>query len=313
VLPAHLDYQGRRVLLKYHKFHTGLKNCPPNSLSALEAALAGGAAAIEFDVGLMGDGGFALLHDDRLERETSGVGYLRDIELAQLKALRLRDSDEAPATLHEVVDRLRDYPQRLKVQVDLKAVSPLEKAVALGLLRTLEPLRERSNLRVVVGCLADWNLRLLKRLDTALLVGFDPAFYLHAPGPEPLTPLPTRVNAYGYVDDHPLGYRRVMPVTAYLEDRFESLISQLPGAVEFYLHKGFVAQALKDGFNPIDYLHQQTGALVDVWTLSSSNDGFEQELELMLAAGADQITTGTAIQLAEFWEGAKAEWLGEAI
>lgn len=305
-LPTHLDYQGRRVLLKYHKFLTGLKNCPPNSLSALEVALAGGAAAIEFDAGLMGDGGLALLHDDRLERETSGVGYLRDIELAQLKALRLRNSDEAPATLHEVVERLRSYSQPLKVQVDLKAVLPLEKPAALGLLKALEPLREQGHLRIVVGCLADWNLRLLKRLDTALLVGFDPAFYLHAPGPEPLTPLPTRVNAYGYVDDHPLGHRRVMPVSAYLEDRLDSLAYQLPGAVEFYLHKGFVAQALEDDFNPIDYLHQQTGALVDVWTLSSGDDGFEQELELMLAAGADQITTGTAIQLAELWKGAKS-------
>jgi len=304
-LPAHLNHQGRRVLLKYHKFNTGLGAHPPNSLSALEAVLAGGVAVIEFDVGLMYGGGFALMHDERLERETSGVGRLRDLEPARLKALRLRDSDEAPATLGEVVEALHDYAKPLKVQVDLKVVFPLERAAALGFLKLLEPLRERSELRVVVGCLADWNLRLLKRLDDTLLVGFDPAFYLHAPGPEPLTPLPTRVNAYGYVDDHPLGYRRVMPTATYLEDRLDSLVYQLPGAVEFYLHKGFVAQALEDGFNPIDYLQRQTTALVDVWTLNSSDDGAVRELGLALSAGADQLTTDTAIQLTELWEGAR--------
>jgi len=245
------------------------------------------------------------MHDERLERETSGVGRLRDLEPARLKALRLRDSDEAPATLGEVVEALHDYAKPLKVQVDLKVVFPLERAAALGFLKLLEPLRERSELRVVVGCLADWNLRLLKRLDDTLLVGFDPAFYLHAPGPEPLTPLPTRVNAYGYVDDHPLGYRRVMPTATYLEDRLDSLVYQLPGAVEFYLHKGFVAQALEDGFNPIDYLQRQTTALVDVWTLNSSDDGAVRELGLALSAGADQLTTDTAIQLTELWEGAR--------
>lgn len=306
MLPTHLDYQGRRVLLKYHKCNTGWHGYPPNSLSALEAVLAGGVAVIEFDLGLLGDGTFALLHDERLERETTGVGRLRDIELTRFKALRLRDSDEAPATLREVVEKLRSYSQPLKVQVDLKVVLPLENSAALGLLKALEPLREQGHLRIVVGCLADWNLRALQRLDHTLLVGFDPALYLHAPGPEPLTPLPTRLNAYGYLDDHPLGYRWIMPVSTYLEDRLDSLAYQLPGAVEFYLHKGFVAQALEDDFNPIDYLHQQTGALVDVWTFNSSDEGLARELKLSLAAGADQITTGTAIQLAEFWEGAKA-------
>jgi glycerophosphoryl diester phosphodiesterase len=285
--------------MKYHKFNTGLEAHPANSLSALEAVLAGDVAAIEFDVGLMGDGGFALLHDAGLERETNGAGRLRDIDSAQLKALRLRGSGEAPATLGEVAEKLRGHAKPLKVQVDLKEEMPLTQQEARRFLEALTPLRENARLRVVVGCLADWNLRALKRLDDTLLVGFDPAFYLHAPGPEPLSPLPTRVNAYGYVDDHPLGYRRVMPVAFYLEDRLESLAHQVPQAVEFYLHKGFVTQALADGFNPIDYLHRQTDGLVDVWTLNSRDGGIEQDLRAALEAGADQITTDTTVQLAE--------------
>jgi glycerophosphoryl diester phosphodiesterase len=303
MLPAHLDYRGRQVLLKYHKFNSGRSERPPNSLSALDELLGAELAVIEFDVGLLAGGAFALLHDARLERETTGVGPLRAITASQLKALALRGSSEPPSTLAEVAARLRSYPRPLKVQVDLKEVLPLELTEARGLLQALEPLRENASLRVVVGCLADWNLRLLRRLDPHLLVGLDPAFYLHAPTPTLQLPLPTRLNAYGYVDDHPLGYRRALPVARYLEDRLDSLLYQLPGAVEVYLHKGFVAQALEDGFNPIDHLHRQAGSFVDVWTINGDDPGAAQDLRMALEAGADQITTDTAAALPEILDG----------
>ena len=69
----------------------------------------------------------------------------------------------------------------MRATLDHVAVAVRDLEEALAFLRALEPLRANPNLRVVVGSLADWNLRLLKRLDPALAIGLDPAYYLDAP------------------------------------------------------------------------------------------------------------------------------------
>lgn len=60
---------------------------PENTLAALEAALAAGADAVEFDVHTAACGTPVLFHDAMLSRTTNGVGPLRRRTMAQLKAL----------------------------------------------------------------------------------------------------------------------------------------------------------------------------------------------------------------------------------
>lgn len=60
---------------------------PENTLAALEAALAAGADAVEFDVHTAACGTPVLFHDAMLSRTTNGVGPLRRRTLAQLKSL----------------------------------------------------------------------------------------------------------------------------------------------------------------------------------------------------------------------------------
>ncbi len=288
------------MLLKHHRLLSGTHPHPPNSLPALRQILADGAEAIEFDVGLTLDGAFVLLHDSSLERETTGRGPLRQISEAQFKALRLRGTNEPPATLADVVTALRGVGRALKVQVDVTEREPLPREVAARLGHALATLRENSYLRVVVSSAADWNLRILRRLDPALNVGFDFLYYLDAPVDEPRR-LPTGTSAFDYLDDHPLGYGRLMLPGQYLEDRVGVLLEQVPGASEFYLRKEFVLQALADGFNPIRFVHEhKPGALVDVWTLNADDLDAGRVLWTVLEAGADQITTDTSGQLAEF-------------
>ena len=296
-LPQHVELSGRRVWLKYHRLLSGSGRFPPNSLSALQEVVEGGAFALEFDVRLLGDGTWVLHHDPTLDRETTGLGPLRAVDLSAYKALRLRGSDEPPATLAEAVAYLAASPRALKVQVDLKEeVLALEEALAF--LRALEPLRANPNLRVVVSSLADWNLRLLKRLDPALAIGLDPAYYLDAPVGT-WSRLPVRVNAYGYLDDHPLGFRRFMPVRAYLEDRLEALLRSVPPFEELYLRKEFLLQALGDGFDPVAFARSLwDGLLVDVWTLDPEEGGLEVYLEALAQVGVDQITCDRPLRLA---------------
>ncbi|MGH2405428.1 MAG: glycerophosphodiester phosphodiesterase family protein [bacterium] len=299
---GHLVYNGRKVLLKYHRLLDGVHPHPPNSVVALTAILAGGAEVVEFDVNTTRDAAFVLLHDATLERETTGQGPVRAITLDAFKRLRLRHSDEPPAGLAEAVDVLRDVRRPVKVQVDVKVVEPISAEVGAALLNALAPLRSNSHLRVVIGCLADWNLRLLRRLDATVNIGLDFAYYLDAPVDE-LARIPMRINAYGYLDDHPLGYRRFLSTAAYLEDRVEALIDLVPGASEFYVRKELLFQTLADGFNPIQGIHsRRPGALVDVWTLYVDEPDLGRVLATVLEAGADQISSPTSALLHEFYE-----------
>ncbi len=250
-------------------------------------------------MGVTSDGGFVLIHDTELDRETTGRGPLRTVTTAEFTRLRLRDADEPTATIGDAVAALRHTQRPLKVQVDFKEALPVTEEVAVGLLAALAPLRASPHLDVVVGCLADWNLRTLRRLDPTLPVGLDFYIYLDAPGGDALR-LPQRVNAYGYLDDHPLGHRRLLPVSAYLEDRLETLVNLLSGAREIYVHKAFLVQALGDGVNPIAVIRRlRPDVLVDVWTINADDADFASSLAVALDAGANQITTDTAVRVAQ--------------
>ncbi|MCB9897374.1 MAG: glycerophosphoryl diester phosphodiesterase [Planctomycetes bacterium] len=60
---------------------------PENTLGALAAAADLGLTWVEIDVRLTRDGGLVLVHDDTLERTTSGSGRVRDLDLARVVAL----------------------------------------------------------------------------------------------------------------------------------------------------------------------------------------------------------------------------------
>ena len=68
---------------------------PENSLQAFEHALNYAPALIELDVRASADGALVLMHDDTLERTTTGTGPVASRTLAELRALRLEDETGA--------------------------------------------------------------------------------------------------------------------------------------------------------------------------------------------------------------------------
>jgi len=297
-----INYKGKNIALKYHKLLSGNRKHPPNSLSALNEMLENRVEVIEFDISLLADANYACMHDSTLERETSGVGALRAITKANFKALQLKYSKEAPAVIEEFVAILKDINYELKIQLDLKEFLPLDLEAAKALLKMIEPLRQNPKIHLIVGCLADWNLRSLRRLDSRLELGLDFAYHLDAPIGEILR-LPARINAYGYLDDHPLGYKNILKAKDYLHDRLETLLSLVPDIKEFYLRKEFVQKALSDGLNPIEFIHNNiSDSYVDVWTIDCCSNDSEQMMKMALDAGADQITTNTALQWLKIFE-----------
>lgn len=61
--------------------------CPENTMMAFERAIELGAEGIETDVQMTKDGQLVLIHDETLNRTTSGSGFVKDHTLEELKAL----------------------------------------------------------------------------------------------------------------------------------------------------------------------------------------------------------------------------------
>jgi glycerophosphoryl diester phosphodiesterase len=64
-------------------------HAPENTLLSIETALSFGAEVIEIDVHRSRDGQLIVMHDERVDRTTNGSGYIRDLTLAQLRALEV--------------------------------------------------------------------------------------------------------------------------------------------------------------------------------------------------------------------------------
>lgn len=63
---------------------------PENTLLAFEkAAAVSGLEGIELDIQLTRDGELVVIHDERVDRTTEGIGFVRDYTLTQLKRLHI--------------------------------------------------------------------------------------------------------------------------------------------------------------------------------------------------------------------------------
>ena len=68
-----------------HRGYSG--RYPENTMEAFRGAYEAGADGIELDVQLSGDGQIVIIHDETLDRTTTGRGYVKDYRLAELKRL----------------------------------------------------------------------------------------------------------------------------------------------------------------------------------------------------------------------------------
>jgi glycerophosphoryl diester phosphodiesterase len=76
---------------------------PEGTIAAFEAAPAAGADWLEFDVRRTSDGALVVLHDETVDRTTSGTGPIAGLTLAEVRALDAGDGARIP-TVEEVID-----------------------------------------------------------------------------------------------------------------------------------------------------------------------------------------------------------------
>ncbi len=109
---------------------------PENSIQAIEAtgrAIPG--ASVEIDAALTSDGRLVLMHDETLERTTTGEGRVADLTFEQVRAARLEATDGTvvdapPPTLAEALEAAGRA--NVIASIDLK---PADEAATLALAR----------------------------------------------------------------------------------------------------------------------------------------------------------------------------------
>lgn len=96
-----------------HRGYSGLY--PENTLLSFQKAIEAGVAGIELDVQFSKDGEMVVIHDETLDRTTTGTGWVKDHTLEELKALdasfkfRGQFGNVQIPTLDEVLSLVKDH------------------------------------------------------------------------------------------------------------------------------------------------------------------------------------------------------------
>lgn len=106
---------------------------PENTLLAFEkAAEIKNLSGIELDIQLTSDGELVVIHDERVDRTTNGIGFVREHTFTELRKLRIdagnNDSAQLVPTMEEVLDLLeKQLRTGLKLNIELKnSIYPYE-------------------------------------------------------------------------------------------------------------------------------------------------------------------------------------------
>ena len=111
-------------------------HAPENTLAGIRKAAALGVRMIEFDAKLTADGVPILMHDDELDRTTSGAGPVRQAPLATIRTLDAGSwfgdafAGEPVPTLAEALDL--SLSLGLAINLEIKACKGLERQTAMA-------------------------------------------------------------------------------------------------------------------------------------------------------------------------------------
>lgn len=108
---------GSRLLVIAHRGGVVDEDHPENSLSGLEEAIKRGYTHVEVDARVTKDGHVVCFHDANLKNATGVDKNVSDLDLAEIKSLRLNRSGEAIPTFEEFCRRCAG---RVELMVDIK-------------------------------------------------------------------------------------------------------------------------------------------------------------------------------------------------
>ncbi|MFS0750343.1 glycerophosphodiester phosphodiesterase [Oceanobacillus sp. 1P07AA] len=137
---------------------------PENTLSSFQAAIDLGFTHMELDVHLSKDGIPVVMHDDKIDRMTNGVGEIRDYTLQELKKFNVQEGEQIP-TLQEALELAKD---RIIVSIELKKTQ-LYKGIEEKVFQVVEELDMVDQVYIISFHYA--ALKKLRKLSNELELG----------------------------------------------------------------------------------------------------------------------------------------------
>jgi glycerophosphoryl diester phosphodiesterase len=260
-----LETDGHITWLKWHRGHRQAGDISFTAERISEGLSLG--ASVEIDLVCHAGGGFAVLHDETLDKATTGCGRVSHASAETLRQLRLRDS-HGIATEHRVMlledlARLLMHTSKGKgglLQLDMKEVSSnISDADIMVFKSSIAPVYDRV---ILSGGDAEAVRRLSEGLPT-MRIGHDPCF------DGVIAELAASGNFGGFAAE---------------------ALAASPRAEMIYLHHRLVLNADAMGFDLIDAFHQ-AGKTVDAYTINHANAESLPDVLQLLSLRADQITT----------------------
>ncbi|KGM33537.1 glycerophosphodiester phosphodiesterase [Inquilinus limosus] len=255
---------GHRTRLKWHRLQRRPEDIPFTPARLREGMALG--ASMEVDLRRRADGGFACLHDDTLDRETTGRGPVAAATFADLRALHMRGKDGTPTG--ERLLLLEDLAELAATGADTATLVQLDLKETDAALDDRNVDAFRSALAPVAGrfILSGGDWAAVRRLGAAmpgLRLGFDPC------DDGTLATLHSAADAGRFI---------------------ATALDRAPEAAMIYLSYPIVLRADTLGVDLIAACHA-AGRTVDAWTLNPDHPGAAAALARLVALRADQITT----------------------
>lgn len=265
---------GRETRLKWHRLRRSRAE-PEFSVEVMRDGFLRG-ASMELDLRLRADGGFVVLHDATLDRETTGVGAALDQTAQDLAVVRYRQSGTALTLSEHLAELMPSAHPNALLQFDMK--DDLEAIGSRGLDHLTDHFgHSAAPIIFSGGCLS--LIRALAERMPHLRRGIDPTDRLEE-------------------------VLRDQSVAA----AAELLTAELRGATEpdtCYLSWELVLATQSRGLDLVALCHAE-GVKVDAWTYNLADPaGFSdiewRQFSSLMALGPDQITTDEAIATEAAW------------
>jgi glycerophosphoryl diester phosphodiesterase len=266
---------GHVTRLKWHRLRRQMRD-PVFSADVMQSGFALG-ASMELDLRVRADGGFAVLHDENLEGETTGAGLVSEKSGGELKGMRMKDAGR-PLILSEDLSRMLQsaHPDAL-LQFDMK--DDYEAIGSNGITHLAAHFQNIAASVIISGASLELIVAVKETLPH-LKRGIDPTDKL--------------VEIY-----------RNQGLKAVEAD----LLADMRGPTEpdtIYLHWPLILQAAKEGLDLVA-LCSSEDKLVDAWTftLKDPQSGFSDaewhDFSALMALKPGQITTDEAPATERAW------------
>lgn len=176
------------------------KICPENTMAAFRKALEQGATGIETDVQLTKDGQMVLIHDETLDRTTSGTGWVKDYSLQELQVLDAGSKFDAAfqgeciPTLDELLELVKD--SGTIVNIELKNGTILYEGLEQKVIERVRAFQMAD--RVVISSFNHYSLYLCKQIAPEIRTGILYMEGLYEPWEYAATLQADALHAYHY-------------------------------------------------------------------------------------------------------------------